>query len=276
MAQHTREAQDTTIPIPGFGTSGLSGENARRMIEEALELGYRHVDTAEDYGNEAEIGKGWSASGLDRSDLFLTSKVWPSHFSRRDFRSTVEGSLERLRTDHLDLLLLHWPVFEEASLEDALDHLNRARDDGLARSIGVSNFTVDLLNRARSHSPYPLLTNQVEYHPFLDQDELLEVAKGHDMVLTAYCPVARGRTVRDEVLQEIGRTHGKTGAQVSLRWLIQQGAVPIPRTSDPDHARQNLEVFDFHLDEEEMRRIHALHEPDGRIIDPSGMAPSWD
>jgi len=270
------EARGAKVPRPGFGTWSLAGDEGREIMEAALEMGYRHFDAAEDYGNEEEVGRALESSGLLRRELFLTSKVWPTHYGPADFRRAVEGILERLRTDYLDLLLLHWPVFQGTTLEAVVERLNAMRDEELTLHIGVSNVTVDLLDRAWAATTYPLVVNQVEYHPFLDQGAVLGEVRDREMLLTAYCPLARGRTARNPVLREIGEVHGKTGAQVSLRWLLQQDTVPIPRTSDPEHARENLEIFDFELSGEEMERIHGLHEPDGRIIEPSGMTPEWD
>jgi diketogulonate reductase-like aldo/keto reductase len=263
------------MPALGFGTWDLAGEEATAMVEAALEMGYRHLDTAEHYGNDDAVARGWESSGIPRRELFITSKVWQSHFEPMEFKGAVEATLKRLRTDYLDLLLLHWPVFQDTDLEAAVERLNAMHDEKLTRHIGVSNFTTDHLDRAWSATTYPLITNQVEYHPFLDQGKLRDDMADREMILTAYCPVARGRTARNDVLREIGEAHGKTGPQVALRWLLQQDAVPIPRTSDPEHARENLAVFDFSLSRDEMDRIGALHDPDGRIIDPK-RAPDWD
>jgi len=271
-----REARGVSMPVPGFGTWQLEGDEARKMTEEALEMGYRHLDAAEMYGNEEEVGEGWRASGLDRTEIFITSKVLPGHYGPGDFRVSAEGILERLQTDYLDLLLIHWPVFEGTTLDAAIERLNALHEEGLTRFIGVSNFTVRLLDQAWTATTYPLVVNQVEYHPFLDQSPLRQAMEERDMILTAYSPVAQGRTVRNPILKKIGEAYGKTGAQVSLRWLVQQGAVPLPRSSNPEHARDNLDIFDFELTTEEMEKIHGLHEPDGRILNPGGLAPEWD
>lgn len=271
-----REARGVSMPVPGFGTWQLEGDEARKMTEEALEMGYRHLDAAEMYGNEEEVGEGWRASGLDRTEIFITSKVLPGHYGPADFRVSAEGILERLQTDYLDLLLIHWPVFEGTTLDAAIERLNALHEEGLTRFIGVSNFTVRLLDQAWTATTYPLVVNQVEYHPFLDQSPLRQAMEERDMILTAYSPVAQGRTVRNPILKKIGEAYGKTGAQVSLRWLVQQGAVPLPRSSKPEHARDNLDIFDFELTTEEMEKIHGLHEPDGRILNPGGLAPEWD
>jgi diketogulonate reductase-like aldo/keto reductase len=271
-----RKAHGASIPNPGFGTWELTGGQARAMVEKALELGYRHFDTAESYENEREIGEALMASGLNRWDIFLTSKVSPSHFGEGDFRRAVEASLDRLRTDQLDLLLLHWPAFTNTALPAVIERLNAVQELGHAKHIGVSNFTSHLLEEAWKHTSSPLVVNQVEYHPYLDQNALLATMEEKGMLLTAYCPLAQGRTAGDPVLEEVGARYGKTGAQVSLRWLVQRGAVPLPRTSDPNHAGENLNILDFHLSAGEMENIHGLHEAEGRIIDPDGDAPDWD
>ena len=272
----TRNVRGVSMPSPGFGTWQLKGGEARTMAEKALEFGYRHFDTAEAYENESEIGEALLASALNRWDIFLTSKISPGNYGEGAFRKAVEGSLERLKTDQLDLLLLHWPAFRDTTLPAVLGRLNRVHEEGLAKHIGVSNFTSELLEQAWRHTSAPLVVNQVEYHPFLNQDGLLATMEEKNMLLTAYCPVAQGRASEDPVLREIGEAHGKTGAQISLRWLVQRGAVPLPRTSNPEHAKENLDLFGFHLSPGQMEKIHQLHEPDGRIIDPEDDAPDWD
>jgi diketogulonate reductase-like aldo/keto reductase len=271
-----RKAHGASIPNPGFGTYKLEGAQGRASVEEALNQGYRHFDTAEAYGNEKEIGEAMMASNMKRWDLFLTSKVSPSNFGEGDFRQAVGGSLERLRTDQLDLLLLHWPAFRKAELPAAVERLNAVKEEGLTKHIGVSNFTSELLEEAWQHTSAPLVVNQVEYHPYLDQGALLKTMEERGMLLTAYCPLAQGRAAGDPVLKGVGEDHGKSAAQVALRWLVQRGSVPLPRTSKPDHGLENLNIFDFQLSAGEMEKIHELHEPDGRIIDPDDKAPDWD
>lgn len=270
------EGHGASVPALGFGTWELRGETARRLVERALEVGYRHVDTAEAYGNEAEVGRALEASGVDREALFLTTKVWPDHYEPRAFRDAVAASLERLGVERVDLLLLHWPRFRGTSLERTVDLLNEARAEGRTRHIGVSNFTPELLARAAGASEAPLVTDQVEYHPFLDQTAVLGTVRERGMVLTAYSPLAHGRAPRDPTLAEIGRRHGKTASQVALRWLLEQDRVAaIPRTSDPEHCAENLDILDFRLSTREMEEISGLAEPGGRVIDPDGLAPDW-
>lgn len=271
------EARGATIPALGLGTWELTGSVAERAVADALELGYRHLDTAQAYGNEREVGRAIEGSGVPREALFLTTKVWPDRYGPARFADSVRRSLERLGTDHVDLLLLHWPRFEGTTLERTIELLNRARERGWSRHIGVSNFTTALLARAARASDAPIAVNQIEYHPFLDQKAVLEEARDLGIAITAYSPLARGRVPGNETLAEIGDAHGKSAAQVALRWLVQQrGVAAIPRTSKREHAAENLAIFDFELSDEEMERIGRLAEPGGRVIDPDGLAPDWD
>lgn len=266
-----------SIPSLGLGTWQLTGADARRMVERALELGYRHIDTAEAYDNHTEVGRAIEAADVPRSQVFLTTKIWPDHYDPDGFRAAVADALAALRTDHVDLLLLHWPRFENASLERTIELLNEALAGGRTRHIGVSNFTEDLLARAEENSSAPLVVNQVEYHPFLDQTPVLDAVREREMALTAYSPLARGRAVDEPTLGAIGERYGKSAAQVALRWLVQQdGVAAVPKSSSAGHARENLDVFDFELTPEESRRIAELADPDGRVIDPAGLAPDWD
>lgn len=271
------EARGAAIPALGLGTWELAGDEAERAVSDALELGYRHIDTAQAYGNEARVGRAIEASAVPREKIFLTTKVWPDRYAPSDFAASVRRSLERLRTDHVDLLLLHWPAFEQTTLERTIESLNRARDEGWTRHIGLSNFTTELVGRATRFDGAPIAVNQVEYHPYLDQGAILAQARDLGIAVTAYSPLAHGRVPDDETLAEIGEAHGKSAAQVALRWLVQQeGVAAIPRTSKREHAAENLEIFDFELSDREMGRIGELAEPDGRVIDPAGLAPDWD
>lgn len=274
---YTIHAHGATIPALGFGTFQMSEEEAETAVADALEIGYRHVDTAQIYDNEAGVGRALSASPVSREDVFLTTKVWPDYFGASSLPSSVEDSLDRLQTDYVDLLLLHWPRFKHASLDETINALNHVREAGNARHVGVSNFTTDLLRRARTASEAPLVANQVEYHPFLRQTPVLNVVRDAGMTLTAYSPLAQGAVTDDDTLTKIGDRYGKSAAQVSLRWLLQQEAVSaIPKAASPEHRRSNFEVFDFQLTDEEMEIIHGLAQPDGRIISPSSLAPDWD
>ncbi len=271
------EAHGARVPALGFGTWQLEGRNAQSMTHEALELGYRHIDTAQAYGNEAEVGRGMARSSVPRDEVFLTTKVWPDRYAPGDFQASVDESLEKLGVDRVDLLLLHWPSFQGTTLERTLGLLNEAREAGKTRHIGVSNFTTSLLDRAWAATDAPLVANQVEYHPFLDQDAVLAAARERGMCLTAYSPLARGRVLDDPTLREVADRHGVGPAAVAIRWLIQhEGVAAIPKTSDPDHARSNLDALEIELSEEEMEAISGLARPDGRVISPAGLAPDWD
>jgi 2,5-diketo-D-gluconate reductase B len=272
---HKVACNGAKIPALGFGTWELRGETARRLVEAALEIGYRHVDTAQMYGNEAEVGAAIRASGLGRSELFVTTKVWPDRFRKGDLERSVEESVSRLGFEQ-DLVLLHWPS-AEVPLAETVEALNAAAERGLARHVGVSNFTTAMIDEAARLSARPLVNNQVEYHPFLGQEPVLAKCRERGMSLTAYCPLARGRVFKDATLARIGAAHGKGPGQVALRWLVQQeGVVAVPRSSSEAHARTNFEVFNFALSEDEMGEIAALAAPRGRIVDFAGLSPAWD
>jgi diketogulonate reductase-like aldo/keto reductase len=246
------------------------------MVEQALRLGYRHIDTAEMYDNEREVGEGLHASGIKRGDVFVTTKVWPSHFAPRELERAARDSLTRLRLRQVDLLLLHWPN-PQIPLSETLGALCKVKRDGLARHIGVSNFTVKLVEEAFRLSSEPLVCNQIECHPFLDQSKVIAACRKHDMAIVAYSPIARGGARNDKLLARIGAAHGKTAAQVALRFLVQQEIVVIPRTSKERRLTENAGVFDFSLSAPEMREIAGLSHRDGRIVDwsYSGRA-QWD
>jgi 2,5-diketo-D-gluconate reductase B len=260
------------VPKLGFGTWQLSGRECLESVADALELGYRHLDTAQMYDNEEEVGRAIEDSGVSRDEIFLTTKVWWDNLSRDECLSSTRRSLERLRTDHVDLLLIHWPN-PEVPLDEPLSAMEQLQEEGRTRHLGVSNFTPSLLVRAAEKAPIRCI--QVEYHPFLGQEALLEEARERDMMLTAYSPLARGEVTDDPVLQEIAKAKDRTPAQVALRWLIQQERVAaIPKAADAEHRRANLEVMDFTLSTEEMRRIDGL-ERGQRLIDPD-FAPEWE
>jgi 2,5-diketo-D-gluconate reductase B len=270
------EAKGARIPLAGLGTWDLRGRTCARVVEQALRLGYRHIDTAEMYDNEREIGEGLRASGVPRNDVFVTTKVWPSHFAPRELLRTAKESLVRLRMSEVDLLLLHWPN-PQIPLSETLGALSKVKQDGMARHIGVSNFNTTLLEEATSLSTEPLVCNQFEMHPFLDQSKLVAACRKEGMAVVAYSPVARGRAKNDAVLARIGLEHGKTAAQVSLRYLVQQNIVVIPRTSKIERLEENISIFDFALIETEMAEIAGLDRRDGRIVDWSFTgSPKWD
>ena len=267
-----REIQGHRVPALGFGTFEMEGRSCYDGVREALDLGYRHLDTAQMYGNEEQVGRAIRDSGVPRDEIFLTTKVWYENLAPEAVRRTTEASLRKLAVDTVDLLLIHWPN-DRVPLEQTLAAMVELRRQGRTRQVGVSNFTPTLLRQALELAP--VFCNQVEYHPFLGQESLVELAREHDLLLTAYSPLARGRVAGDPTLREIGDSHGKTEAQVALRWLVQQPNVAaIPKASTPEHRRANFDIFDFELSAEEMRRIHGLARGQ-RMIDPS-FAPAWE
>ena len=272
--QPTITVDGIEIPLLGFGTWQLEPDDARRMVAEALRIGYRHIDTAWVYKNEKAVGQGIVDSGVPREDIFLTTKIWVEDFADGDLQRAAQGSVDRLGFTP-DLLLLHWPK-PQPSFEETLGALNDARAKGLTRDIGLSNFPSKEFRRAQALSEARLLTNQVEYHPYLKLTPLLETAKDLGSSITAWSPLAQGKIADDAVISEIARAHGKTNGQVTLRWLIQQNVVAIPRTTKESRARENFDIFDFRLSDEEMARIHGLARPHGRIGDWIDPAFRWD
>jgi diketogulonate reductase-like aldo/keto reductase len=270
------EANGARIPLLGLGTWDLRGRACARVVEQALRLGYRHIDTAEMYDNEREIGEGLRASGVKRDAVFVVTKVWPSHFAPRELERAAKDSLVRLRLSDVNLLLLHWPN-PQIPLSETISALCRMKKLGLARHIGVSNFTVALLDEATRLATEPLVCNQFEMHPFLDQRKLVAATRRHGMAVVAYSPIARGGAKNDAVLARIGKAHGRTAAQVSLRWLVQQQIVVIPRTSRVERLSENFSIFDFALTDTEMAEIAGLGHRGGRIVDWSySGSPKWD
>ena len=259
-------ANGAKIPLLGLGTWELRGRTCVRMVEQALRLGYRHIDTAEMYDNEREVGEGVHASGVKRGDVFVTTKVWPSHFAPRDLERATRDSLSRLRLRELDLLLLHWPN-PQIPLADTLGALCQVKRDGLTRHIGVSNFTVKLVEEAVRLSTEPLICNQIECHPFLDQSKVIAACSKNNMAVVAYSPIARGGARNDKLLARIGAAHGKTATQAGLRYLVQQEIVVIPRTSKEQRLAENAAIFDFALSAAEMKEIAGLVRRDGRVVD---------
>jgi len=270
------EAHGARIPLVGLGTWDLRGRTCARIVEQALRLGYRHIDTAQLYENEREVGEGLRASGVRRDDVFLVTKIWPSHFSPPELERAARDRLVWLRVPDVDLLLLHWPN-PRIPLAETIGALCKVKREGLTRHIGVSNFTVAMLDEANALTTEPLVCNQVECHPFLDQSKVLAACRRHGMAMVAYSPIARGEAKGDPVLARIGRAHRKSAAQVCLRYLVQQGIAVIPRTSKLDRLVENAAIFDFVLSETEMAEIAALARPDGRVVNYAySGAPSWD
>jgi 2,5-diketo-D-gluconate reductase B len=267
-------ANGAKIPAIGLGTWELRGRTCTRLVEQAVRLGYRHIDTAQVYETEREVGEGLRASGARRDELFVTTKVWTTHFAPNDLERSSKESLTRLHLSEVDLLLLHWPN-PRVPLPETLGALAHVKKLGLCRHIGVSNFTVALIEEAVAACPEPLVCDQVEYHPYLDQTKVREACARHGLAVVAYSPVARGRIKNDQTLARIGQVHGKTAAQVCLRWLVQQNVSAIPRTSRIERLSENIDIFDFALSDPEMRQISQMGSAKGRLTD-FGFAPKWD
>ena len=276
--QPTVTASGVEIPLLGFGTWQLEADDARRMVREALRIGYRHIDTAWIYKNEKAVGDGIAdavAEGIvTRDDIFVTTKIWVEHFQHDALLRQAEESALSLGLTP-DLLLLHWPKPTPA-LAETIGALNEAKEKGFTRNIGLSNFPSALFREAAALSSAPLITNQVEYHPYLSQKTLIETARDLGSSITAWSPLAQGKIADDAVIGEIARAHGKTSGQITLRWIIQQGVIAIPRTAKESRAAENFDLFDFELSADEMARISAQARPDGRIGDWLDEAFQWD
>lgn len=270
---HTVETHGFKLPLVGLGTWQLSGRDCTRTVLQAIKFGYRYIDTAQMYGNEAAVGEGVRTSGL-RSEVVVGTKVTPERLAPHDLERSVKESLVRLRLDVIDLLLIHWPN-PRVPLAETLGAMAKLKREGFVRQMGVSNFTVALIEQAVKVSPEPLVCNQIECHPYLNQDKVIAACRKAGMIPVAYSPIARGSASGDDVLERIGRAHGKSAAQVCLRWLIQQGIAVIPRTSKVERLEENFAVFDFELSDAEMREIAGLARRDGRIVDWS-WSPKWD
>ncbi|MGH6979984.1 MAG: aldo/keto reductase [Stellaceae bacterium] len=267
------EVKGARVPALGFGTWPLSGADCARAVREAIEIGYRHIDTAQLYGNEAEVGKDIADARIARHELWVTTKLSRDHLGAKEVARSTEDSLRKLGLDHLDLLLIHWPS-KTVPMEETLGAMTRLRDAGKTRFIGVSNFTTRLLDEASRHAQ--IVCDQVEYHPFLDQRAVLGAVKKHGLFLTAYSPVARGQAPNDKTLQAIGGKYGKSAAQVALRWLMEQDNVAaIPKAGSRPHMQANIDIFDFALAPEDRAAVDALN-GNGRIVDIAGWSPEWD
>jgi diketogulonate reductase-like aldo/keto reductase len=259
------EANGAKIPAIGLGTWKLTGRNCARLVEQALRGGYRHIDTAEIYENEREVGEGLRASGVRREEVFITTKVWSTHLAPRELQRSTKESLSSMRLSDINLLLIHWPN-PRIPLAETIGALCQMKSEGYARHIGVSNFPAPLLAEAVALASEPLVTNQIEWHPFLDQRALVAATQKLGLAVTAYSPLARGKVGSDDVLSTIGMHYHKNGGQVALRWLLQQGAVVIPGTSKVERLADNMAIFDFELTPDEMAEIATRARPDGSVL----------
>ncbi|OAJ57282.1 2,5-didehydrogluconate reductase [Paraburkholderia ginsengiterrae] len=274
--QNVVQAHGAAIPTIGYGTYGMNSQEVHRVLPAALRAGFRHIDTAQVYGNEAEVGDCVAASGIPRAEVFITTKVWVSNYHPRHFGASVDESLHKLKTDYIDLLLLHWPG-SDIPLPEQIGALNASVKAGKVRHIGVSNYNRELMDDAIRLSDIPIVTNQFEYHPYLNQSLLIESTREAGLAVTGYCGMAVGNVLSDPVLKEMAARYGKTIAQIVLRWLVQQdGVVALSRTSKIERLPENLAVFDFELQDEDMAAIHARARPNSRIVNPPGLSPQWD
>jgi 2,5-diketo-D-gluconate reductase B len=268
------EAHGARIPQIGLGTMTLKEDVCVQAVKAALQMGYRHLDTAAFYGNEKENGEGLRQSGVSREEVFICTKVRQNDLMPDDFARVVDQSLKNLQLPYVDLLLIHWNN-PDIPFKLSVGALCKARKDGLAKHVGVANFTSTMLDEAWAVTSEPLVCNQIEMHPFINQDKVLAACRKHGMAVVAYCPIARGKVPGAGALERIGKAHGKTAAQVSLRYLVQIGVCAIPRTATPAHMKQNLEVFDFNLSDAEMAELKKLNATNMRVVNPPH-APKWD
>jgi len=272
---HSVESSGAHIPALGFGVFRMSDDEVERLVPAALEVGFRHFDTAQIYQNEAALGRTLRRSGARRDELFLTTKVWVDNYTDHVFAASVDESLDKLQVEQLDLLLLHWPG-NVVPIADQIAMLNAVHTAGKTRYIGVSNQNIAQMEESVRLSAAPIVTNQVEVHPYLDQRRVIDAAKAQNVAITAYYGMADGKVPHDPTLQAIGARYGKSAAQVALRAAIQQGLIVLSKTARLERIAENAAIFDFTLSSEEMASIGGLARPDGRLVSPPGLAPSWD
>jgi diketogulonate reductase-like aldo/keto reductase len=268
-------ASGAAIPAIGYGTGGMTHHTTVEAVLTALQSGYRHIDTARKYGSEENVGEALRQSGLPRDEIFVTTKVSHENLAPPDFERSTTQSLEALGIDQVDLLMVHWPLptMDLAATIGALADMKRR---GLARHIGVANFNLTLLEQAIRLSPEPLTALQAEFHPLLDQSRMIAACRRHGLAFISYCPLARGRILNEPTLIEIAAAHGKSVAQMALKWLIgHEGVCAIPSSSNAGRVAANVDIFDFDLTADERARIDGLAKPDGRLVNPQGRAPDW-
>ncbi|MFH5831829.1 aldo/keto reductase [Halalkalibaculum sp. DA3122] len=265
--------QGIDVPEIGLGTHKLHDRECAKVVRMALDLGYRHIDTAQMYKNEREVGEALKISNVPRDDIFLTTKIWHTNLDSEDVLQSTEQSLRNLDTPYVDLLLIHWPN-DQYDLRKTIESMLILRDQGKAVNIGVSNFPLDLLKKVNDDIRAPIFCNQVEYHPYLDQLDLLDYAIEKDILLTAYSPLAQGDVIQDEDLIQMAKKYEKSPAQIALRWLIEQeNVVAIPKASSREHLEANIDIFDFYLEDEDFDKIDNLNKSK-RLVNPS-FAPRW-
>ena len=268
------KTQGISLPRLGLGTYRLQGDACRAAVESALGLGYRHIDTAEMYGNEDAIGPAIAASGIARKDLHVTTKVWNENLAPDAIRKAFDTSLKKLKLDHVDLYLVHWPS-PDMNLPAVLETLMKLKDEGRTRAIGVANFNIALLKQAVEEIKAPIACNQIEYHVMLDQTPIRKYMATKSIPLVAYCPLAQGRAASNETLMAIGNKHNASAAQVALKWLLDQdGVAAIPKASRAESQQANLGALNVKLDDADRKAIAALPK-DQRFVKP-GFSPVWD
>jgi 2,5-diketo-D-gluconate reductase B len=268
------KTQGINLPRLGLGTFRMQGDVCRTAVESALGLGYRHIDTAEMYGNEEAIGPAIAASGVARNELHITTKVWHENLAPDAIRRAFDTSLQKLKLDHVDLYLVHWPS-KDMNLPAVFETLMKLKEEGRTRAIGVANFTIALLKTVVEEIKAPIACNQIEYHVMLDQTPVRKYLASKSIPLVAYCPLAQGRAAADETLISIGRKHNASAAQVALKWLLDQdGVAAIPKASRAESQQANLGALNVKLDDEDRKAIAALPK-DQRFVKP-GFSPVWD
>ncbi|MEQ8715852.1 MAG: aldo/keto reductase [Cyclobacteriaceae bacterium] len=269
-----KRVRDCAIPTIGLGTHDLKGYACLEAVVDAITLGYRHIDTAQAYGNEAAVGAGLIASGISREEVFITDKIWWDKLAPDALQKSLDRSLNELQTNYIDLLLIHWPSPDDVPLRDSLQAMYELKRSGKVKFIGVSNFNTSLMKSALTYED--IVCNQIEYHPFLAQQEMIDLALDHSFFVIAYSPLAQGEVLEDDTLIGLGIKYGKSASQIALRWLIQQHlVVAIPRSSSQEHREANIDIFDFELSEVEMSEISKMGDREQRLIDPE-FAPAWD
>ncbi|MEI8275716.1 MAG: aldo/keto reductase [Hyphomicrobiales bacterium] len=268
------DAHGAHIPQIGLGTMTLKEDVCVQAVKAALETSYTHLDTAAFYGNEVEVGAGLRASGTSRDKVFICTKVRENNLLPENFNKSLDQSLKNLQLPFVDLLLIHWNN-KDIPFSTSIAALCAAKKDGRAKHVGVANFTTKMLDEAWAVTTEPLVCNQIEMHPFINQDKVVAASKKHGMAVVAYCPIARGKVPGADALERIGAAHGKSAAQVSLRYLVQMGVCAIPRTATPAHLKANIDIFDFKLSDAEMTELKALNATNMRVVNPPH-APVWD
>lgn len=273
-----RTAGQANIPVLGLGTWQSTGQDCIDVVSQGLKMGYEHIDTAQAYGNEFEVGQGIKQSGVARDKFFLTTKIFPDDmkFQPEKLMAAAKRSLENLDTDYVDLLLLHWPD-DRVPLSETIPALCELQKQGLTRNIGVSNFNIANIIEAKKYADVPIVVNQVEFHPFIKQNTLQAFLNNHHILLEAYSPLARGDVFDNEVIKEIAEKHGVTPAQISLAWILSdKDRIAIPKTSNPEHLQGNLDAINVQLSSDELEKIGNLARSDGRKIKHPDYSPEWD